>query len=78
MKKEILKKGQDILQVMDSSGEYPVLLKYRSKHAKAIVDALERVVGSPALDDYADGDNESPTVKISRYRLKEDIELGDE
>jgi hypothetical protein len=76
--KHKLKKGQDVLEVVDASGEYPVLLKAGSKEAKAILRALERVVGDPALDDFGASKIEGHTVTIHRYRLEEDIELVEE
>lgn len=73
-----MKKGTDVLEVIDASGEYPVLLKYNDKDVQTLIKALERLIGSPALDDYSEGDAEAPVVTLKRYRLKEDIELVEE
>lgn len=78
MKKEIIKKGTDILDVGDSSGEYHFLIKTKSKDGKAIIAALEKIVGSPVLEDYADDYGESQEITIRRYRPKEDLELAEE
>jgi hypothetical protein len=76
-KKEILKKGTDVLEVVDSSEDYRFLIKADSKDGKRLLAALEAVAGSPALDepDNVVDLGEPETMRISRYRLKEDVEL---
>jgi len=71
-----INKGTDVIELSTCGEKF--LVKAKGKSGRAIIEALESIVGSPALEDFPETDYEGDPITISRYRLSHDVKLVDD
>ncbi len=76
----IIKKGTDVFEVVDTSGDYVFIVEADSEDGKKLNDALEEICGSPAIEasESKKDARENNTIMITRYFAEKDLELKEE